>query len=108
MTRTLALALTVLVSFVAFTIYCGEAEGPIGFVSLALGRAWGMQMLLDVGISLGIASFWILPDAREHGINPWPYLVACLGLGSTAALGYVVHRELREATSRASGTRPSR
>jgi hypothetical protein len=53
-----------------------------------------MQMFLDVGISLAIASFWIVPDAKKHGINPWPYLVACLGLGSIAALAYIVHREL--------------
>jgi hypothetical protein len=95
MTRNLALALGTLVTFGAFTVYCAVTEGPIGFVSLALSHEWGMQMLLDVGISLAIASFWIVPDAKKHGINPWPYLAACLGLGSIAALGYLVHRELR-------------
>ena len=97
MTRNLALALVVLVSFCAFSVYCAITEGPLGFVTLALGHEWGMQMFLDVGISLGIASFWIVPDARKHGINPWPYLALCVALGSIAALAYVVHRELRGA-----------
>jgi hypothetical protein len=97
MTRNLALALATLIVFTAFTLYCGATEGPLGFVQLALGHEWGMQMLLDVGISLVVASFWIVPDARKHGINPWPYLAACLGLGSIGALAYVVHRELAEA-----------
>lgn len=96
MTRMLALALFTLVTFGAFTVYCGVTEGPVGFVSLALSHEWGMQMFLDVGISLAIASLWIVPDAKKHGINPWPYLGACLALGSIAALGYVVHRELKK------------
>jgi hypothetical protein len=94
MTRNLALALVTLIVFTAFTVYCGIAEGPLGFVQLALGHEWGMQMLCDVGISLVVASFWIVPDARKHGISPWPYLVGCVGLGSIAALAYLVHREL--------------
>lgn len=98
MTKNLALALTALFTFSAFTVYCGVVEGPLGFVPLVLGHEWGMQLFLDIGISLTIASFWIVPDAKKHGINPWPYLVACLGLGSIAALGYVVHRELRAST----------
>lgn len=99
MTRNLALALTALITFSAFTVYCGITEGPIGFIPLVLGHEWGMQMFIDIGISLTIASFWIVPDAKKHGINPWPYLAACLGLGSIAALGYVLHRELRGASS---------
>jgi hypothetical protein len=98
MTRNLALALITLVTFTAFSIYCGVTEGPLGFLTLALSREWGMQMFLDVGISLVIASFWIVPDAKKHGINPWPYLAACLAVGSIAALAYVVHRELRGAS----------
>ncbi len=99
MTKNLALALTTLVAFSAFTLYCGATEGAIGFLTLAFSHEWAMQMLLDVGFSLAIASFWIVPDAEKHGINPWPYLVACVGLGSIAALAYVVHRELREASA---------
>jgi hypothetical protein len=99
MSKNLALALLVFVSFTVFTVVVGIEHGPLGFVSLALEGGWGLQMLLDVGISLGVASFWIVPDARRHGINPWPYLVACLGLGSIAALAYVVHRELKAKSS---------
>lgn len=97
MTRNLALALVTLVTFTAFSVYCGVAEGPLGFLTLVATREWGLQMFLDIGISLVVASFWIVPDARKHGIHPWPYLVACLGVGSIGALGYIVHREVRRA-----------
>jgi hypothetical protein len=95
MTKNLAIALVVFVSFTVFTAWVGVEHGPLGFVTLALEGGWGLQMLLDVGISLVIASFWIVPDARRHGINPWPFLLASVGLGSIAALAYVVYRELR-------------
>lgn len=95
MTKTLALALVSLASFSAFTAYCAVTEGMVGFVPLVLGHEWGMQMFVDIAVSLVIASFWIVPDAKKHGINPWPYLVSCAALGSLSALAYVVHRELR-------------
>lgn len=95
MTRNLALALGVFVSFTVFSTWVAVEHGPLGFLTLATEGGWGLQMLLDVGIALGVASFWIVPDARRHGINPWPFLVASVGLGSIGALAYVVHRELR-------------
>jgi len=95
MTKTLALALFALASFGAFSVYCAFTEGPLGFLPLVTGHEWGLQMFLDIGVSLVIASFWIVPDAKKHGINPWPYLVSCAALGSLSALAYVVHREVR-------------
>ncbi len=95
MTRNLALALVVFVSFTVFSTWVAVEHGPLGFLTLALEGGWGLQMLLDVGIALGIASFWIVPDARRHGINPWPFLAASVGLGSIGALAYIVYRELR-------------
>jgi hypothetical protein len=95
MTRNLALALVVFVSFTAFSTWVAVEHGPLGFLTLAAEGGWGLQMLLDIGISLVVASFWIVPDARRHGINPWPYIAATVGLGSIAALAYLVHRELR-------------
>lgn len=95
MTRNLALALLAFVSFTVFSVSVAIAHGPLGFLTLALEGGWGLQMLLDIGVALSLASFWIVPDARRHGINPWPFLASTLALGSIGALAYVVYREVR-------------
>ena len=95
MTRNLAIALTVFVSFTALTGWIAVEQGPLALVTLILEGGWGLQMLLDITISLVLASFWIVPDARRHGLNPWPFLASTLALGSIGALAYVVYRELR-------------
>lgn len=96
MTKNLALALTAFVSFTAYSLWCIEADGLAGVLAV-LEHRWGVQFFWDIANSLVIASFFIVPDAKRRGINPWPYLALCLPLGSIAALAYLVHREWRGA-----------
>ena len=95
MNRNLALAVVAFVSFTAFTVIVGVEHGMVGFVPLVLEGGWGLQMFLDIAVGLSIASFWIVADARKHGINPWPFLFLCLPLGSIGALAYLVYRGIR-------------
>ena len=88
----------VLAGFSAYTVMVMAEAGPTGFLALALREPWGMQMLLDVGMSLGCFAALAIPDARARGITVWPYLVACVFLGSPAAIAYFVHRALRTAS----------
>ena len=103
MTRNLALALVAFVSFTVFSTWVAVEDGPLGFLTLAAEGGWGLQMLLDIGISLVVASFWIVADARRHGLNPWPFIAASVGLGSIGALAYLVYRELRLSSAVRSG-----
>lgn len=89
----LAIALVVFVAFTGWSITVAIANGPTGFLSLAAREPWAMQMLLDLVISLIVATGWVRGDAKQRGL-PWlPYVVAAPILGSPAVLAYLVHRE---------------
>ena len=92
----LLLLVAVLVPFLVYSVFVVETEGYLGFITLALRERWGMQMLIDLGISLFLFGTWMRRDARERGIASWPYLVLCVAFGSIGALGYLVHRSIKE------------
>lgn len=96
----------VLAAFGAYTtwIVVTDPSHYFGFVWLALRERWGMQMLLDVGLSISLFALWMWPDAKARGIAAWPYLIACLTLGSIGAFAYLLHRELRRAQEPALGS----
>jgi hypothetical protein len=66
-------------------------EAGLGGLSV-LRSGWGLQVALDLCISLVLVGGWIKRDARERGINPVPYLIALPFLGSIGALLYLVRR----------------
>ena len=85
--------------FAAFTIYTSIVvvnHGYTGFIELAMAGGWGAQMFIDLVIALVLFSIWMFPDARERGIPFWPYFLLILTTGSIGALGYLVHRTLKE------------
>ncbi len=94
-----ALILLVLVPFSIFTTELVVTTGYLGFIELAEREPWGLQMLLDLGIALSLFVTWMLRDAKERGIPRWPYAIACVLLGSPAALVYMLHREWKGAPS---------
>ncbi len=87
--------LALLVVFGTFSTWVGVTHGQLGFLTLAAREPWGLQILLDVVISVGLFTMWMMPDAKRKGITAWPYLIACIALGSLGALAYLVHRGVR-------------
>jgi hypothetical protein len=88
--------LVLLVVFGTFSTWVAFTHGQLGFLTLAAREPWGLQVLLDVVISVWLFSMWMVRDARQKGIKAWPYLIACFALGSLGALAYLVHRGLRQ------------
>jgi hypothetical protein len=84
--------LLVLLPFGLYTDCLVYTDGYTGFLTLAMHDKWALQMLLDVTISVGLFALWMLRDAKERGIPAWPYVIACVTLGSIGALAYLVHR----------------
>lgn len=86
----------VLFDFVALTAYALYQYGYVGFFAVAISNAVGIQLLADLVIALSFFISWMLPDARERGISPVPYLVLVLTLGSIGALAYLIRRTWSE------------
>jgi hypothetical protein len=59
-------------------------------------QSWGAaQVFADLVIALALACLWMIPDARERGLNPWPFVVVTILGGSFGVLFYLALRELR-------------
>ncbi len=86
--------------FTAYTLDVAHTHGLLGFLSLAGRERWGMQLLLDLVISLFFAGAWVKNDARQRGIDARPYLVAMALGGSVGTFAYVVRRSLAPAPQR--------
>lgn len=82
----------VLAVFGVFSIWVVATHGYFGFIALAGREPWALQMLIDLAISVAFAVGWMIGDARKRRIATWPYIVACVLLGSIGVLAYCVHR----------------
>ncbi len=85
----------VFAAFTAFSLWVTWEKGYFAFLDVPMSSLWGLQVTLDLAIAVGLFTFWMIPDARRQGIPAWPYLLACVTVGSIGALGYLVHRSLR-------------
>lgn len=64
-------------------------------------QSWGAaQVFADLVIICLLGCFWMVADGRARGINPWPFVVATVFLGSFGVLFYLVLRELRSSAAR--------
>jgi hypothetical protein len=89
------LSVLAFVSFTAFSTWVIVQHGPLGFLPAAFDGAWGTQVFLDLVISLSLAMGWLIPHAKKRGINPWPFVVACVPLGSISALAYLAYSQTK-------------
>lgn len=87
-----SLLILVLAVFGAYSAYVVYDVGYVGILHSHLSNAGGIQVLCDLTISLTLVCIWISRDARAHGRNPWPYVVATLFLGSFGPLLYLLLR----------------
>jgi hypothetical protein len=83
----------VFVPFLLFSLWCGATHGPLGFLTLAGREPWGLQVLLDLAISLCFVIAWMVTDARRRNATVWPFVVATILLGSVGSLSYLLSRK---------------
>lgn len=95
MPRLIAL-ITIFLAFNIYSIGVVLEEGYFGFLPLIGREAWGMQIFLDLAIALTIAWGGLKRDAVNMGINPWPYMIGTLLLGSISPLAYLIHRQIKK------------
>ena len=92
-----------LVVFIPFTIFSVFVVADQGLWALVEGHkaGWGLQVFLDLVIAAVISLTYIVPEAKQRGINPWPYVALTPILGSIVLLAYLVHRAVVERRSAA-------
>lgn len=83
----------VLIDFGLFTSYVVWEVGYLGIWQAGMGSIGAWQVLLDLVIACLLIGGWMLKDSRQRGINPWPWLVATLFVGTIAPLLYLLVRE---------------
>lgn len=86
------LALTALIVFTAYSSTIVASEGLLAVFDLFAG-GWSQQLFIDLFIACGVCTFWIVPDAKKHGISPWPFVFALPWVGSISTLSYIALRE---------------
>lgn len=83
----------VLIDFALFSAWVMWEVGYLGIWQSGLASPGSLQVLLDLVICAGLICFWMIGDARQRGVNPWPWVVATLLAGSLAPLLYLIVRE---------------
>ena len=87
MQRTLSIVL--LIPFLALTAYAVWDVGLIGIPEYHIHSSAGWQVFIDLVIALILLLTFLVPHARERGVNPWPWIIGTLFTGSIAPLVYL-------------------
>ncbi len=83
----------VFADFTAYSIWVAANGGGLGeIVGLFSINPWVGQVALDLVIALSFVAVWIYRDAKAHGRNPLPWLLAIPCTGSIAVLAYFAFR----------------
>lgn len=86
--RTLAIIL--FVPFVALSVYAVAQVGYVGIFDYHRHSPAGWQVFVDLVIALLLILVWLIPDARNTGRNPLPYVLLTLVAGSIGPLLYLI------------------
>ncbi len=79
-----------------FALYSGWVMLEYGYFGIwraGFTNAATMQVLFDLAIGCLLICSWILVDARQRGVNAWPWVIATLLAGTLAPLLYLIRRE---------------
>lgn len=90
------LALSIVIA--AFGLLTAAALFDVGYLGILAPHFQSLgagQVFADLVIACSLACFWMISDGRARGINPWPFVIATLFLGSFGPLFYLVLREVR-------------
>lgn len=86
-------ALVALLGFLGLSRAATAHYGFVGLWLLGFQDVGHLQILVDLMIACLFALLWMFRDARERGLNPWPFFLLLLPTGSLGLLSYLVWRE---------------
>jgi len=94
------LLLLVLADFSALSAYALYQHGYAGIWEAAFSNWATIQVVTDLVIACVLINLWMIRDARERGVSPWPWVVLTLAAGSFGPLLYLIRREWGRETRR--------
>ena len=80
----------VILPFTLLTAYTLWDVGALAVFEHQAATSGGWQVFTDLAIALLLIMAWMVPHARRHGRNPWPYVVLTLVAGSFGPLLYLI------------------
>lgn len=90
--------LPLVVVIVLFGVLSALALMDVGYLGIIEPhiRSWGgAQVFTDLVILAVLGCLWMVADARERGLNAWPFVVLTVFAGSFGVLFYLVAREVK-------------
>jgi hypothetical protein len=87
--------IVVIALFGALSVLAMMDVGYFGIIEPHFQSWGGGQVFADLAILAILSCFWMVGDARERGISPWPFIAITVVAGSFGPLFYLVARELR-------------
>lgn len=86
----------ILFAFTDFTAYAIYQDGLMGFWEAHQTNYCSAQISYDLVIGLLIGMVWMIKNAKSRSINPWPYALLTIFLGSIGPLCYLVRHGFSE------------
>lgn len=80
----------VLIPFSVLSAAAVWQHGVVGIFQHQFANLAGLQVLADLAIALGLLWVGLWRDARQHGRNPWPWLLLTLVAGCFGPLLYLL------------------
>jgi len=84
------LAITLLIPFSVLSAYAVFKVGYMGILDYHRHSPAGWQVFADLVIACLLCLLWLIPEAKQNGRNPWPFVVITLLLGSFGPLFYLI------------------
>jgi len=84
-----SLAIAILIPFTLLSVYAVYKVGYIGIFDYHRHSPAGWQVFVDLVIACILILVWMIPEARKHGRNPWPYVALTVFSGSIGPLLYL-------------------
>ena len=95
MTSRLLMILVTIAAFGVLTAFALMEAGYFGLFEMQMQSFAGLQVLIDLVIVCLLACIWMVRDARESGLNAWPFVALTIATGSFGPLFYLAMREFK-------------